>query len=657
MSQKTIRTSDDLKNERFERSILVEREAVNLEARTVELAFATENPVERSFGYEILDCRPKSVRLQRLRSGGPVLVGHNPDDQIGVVERVSVDPDRVCRATVRFSRSARGQEILQDIADGIRRNVSVGYLIHNSKLESEKDGIRTFRVTDHEPFEVSIVPMPADIKAGVARDLDTSPLPKETKTMNKCIHCGLDLASGTDCQCSGARAAALADTPDSADILLIERRAVEREQKRIADITAAGARFARHGGPELAARLILDTNASVETFNAAMLQRMNERTRITDITRPAAPVGQITTSLRYNRESLKPFERFGGRAEEMAYRAGQWARAVIFNDRDAQRWCQDHDIQSRVMTEMGGSSGGFTVPDEMEAAITDLRVEYGAARRLCRIIPMGSAVTTIPIRTAGVTAYFTNEQGSPTASDMTWGQAELVAKNLMAETRITTQLAEDAVIDIAAIVADEHALAFAAKEDACMLLGDGTSTYGGIRGINTMFEALPTTMKGAFVCATATADTFAEVAAGDLSSVMAKLPSYARAGAVWLGSPASDEAIFSRLMAAGGGNTITTLQGGTGLTYLGRRREVNEYMPSDPSADLSNKVILLYGDFKRACLLGDRRGITIQVLRELYAVSGQIAILGTERFDFNCQYAVGDTTAAGSVCALIGGAS
>ena len=71
-----------------------------------------------------------------------------------------------------------------------------------------------------------------------------------------------------------------------------------------------------------------------------------------------------------------------------------------------------------------------------------------------------------------------------------------------------------------------------------------------------------------------------------------------------------------------------------GLKF-GKPREINEYMPSDGSADLSNKVIVLYGDFKKACFLGDRRGITIQVLRELYAASGQISVLGTERFDFN----------------------
>ncbi len=624
-------------NEKLHRSILVERAAVNTEDRTVELAFASESPVERWFGLEILDCSPKAVRLERLRSGGPVLVGHDANDQVGVVERVSVDADKVCRATVRFSRSARGQEILNDIADGIRRNVSVGYVIEDARLEGKKGEIETYRATRWMPYEVSIVPMPADIRVGIGRQMDTT-TQKETQNMDD-------------------------QTNVQPDLLALEQQRqaiIDTEQKRIRAILEEGNKYADKGGPAIAQRLITEQTATVETFKIEMLEELNRRSIATPAMRPqgtSQPASIIPVNLRYNRESLKPFERFGTKAEEMAYRAGMWSRAVLFGDRDAQRWCLDQGLQSRVMAEMGGASGGFTVPDELEAAITDLRVTYGAARRLCRIIPMGSATVQIPVRTAGVTAYFVNEQGAPTASDMTWGQAGLVAKNLSAETRITTQLAEDAVVDIAAIVADEHALAFAAKEDACMLLGDGTSTYGGIRGINTMFEALPTTMKGAFVCATATADTFGEVAATDLSSVMAKLPSYARSGAVWLGSPASDDAIFSRLMAAGGGNTLMTLQGGSGSTYLGKRREVNEYMPSDASADLSNKVIMLYGDFKKACFLGDRRGISIQVLRELYAVNGQIAILGTERFDFNCQFAVGDTTAAGSVCALIGGAS
>jgi len=295
------------------------------------------------------------------------------------------------------------------------------------------------------------------------------------------------------------------------------------------------------------------------------------------------------------------------------------------------------------------------VPDELEMAITDLRVEYGVARQLCKVIQMGSATAGIPIRTAGVTAYFTAEQGSPTASDMTWGQAQLVAKNLSAETRITTQLAEDAIVDIAAIVADEHAWAFAAKEDNCFINGDGTSTYGGIVGLIPKFEAAYATLAGVHIHAGAgnAADAFTEVLSADLTGVMGKCPSYARANAKWLINPTGDCTVFDRLMAAAGGNNTITLAGSIQPAYLGKRRVISEQMPG-ASTDFSNKVMLMYGDFSKACFFGDRRGITIQVLRELYAVSGQIAVLGTERFDINVAYAIGDTSAAGSVVALVG---
>ena len=654
MPQPIIKNSSDLNQQKLERSILLDRSAVNLDKRTVDLAFATETPVKRWFGLEILDCKPRAVDLKRLLSGGPVLVGHESDDQVGVVESASVDKDGTCRATVKFGRSVRAQEILQDIGDGIRRNVSVGYMVHANQIDSEKDNIITYRVTSWEPYEVSIVPMPADINCGIGREMKPNQS-RENKTMIKCTHCGIELAEGIKCTCSGARSAELAALAqnDSYELEQARSAAVLQEQARVKSISDMGEKYAGRGGKELAARLILDPRATVDNFTTEMLDRITRENHRTIVTRPQ-PALNITADLRYNRSSLKPFERFNAKAEEMAYRAGMWCKAVIWGDSDARRWCADHDLQSRVMSEISGSVGGFLVPDELETAITDLRVTYGVARKICRIVPMGSAACQIPVRTAGTTAYFVAEKTAGTASDMTWGQAELVAKNLNAETRISTNLAEDAVIDIAALVADEHAQAFAAKEDGCMVVGDGTSTYGGIRGLNTLFEAAYSTLKGCYACATNT-DSPQEVIASEISGLMGKLPSYARSRAVHLASPTFDEMIFSRLMAAGGGNTTITLAGQIIPQYLGKPREVNEYMPSDSTADLTNKVISLYGAFGMACLIGDRRGITIQVLREVLAQSGQIVILGTERFDFNGQFAIGDTTAPGPVVALIGG--
>lgn len=140
------------------------------DARTVELSFSSEEPVARWEGLEILDHAPGSIRTERLQNGAPLLMDHNTRDQIGVVESVKFGSDRKGRAVVRFSRSTRADDIYRDVVDGIRVNVSVGYLIH----ETRKEGEDSYRVTDWEPYEISIVSVPADATVGVGRAADTT---------------------------------------------------------------------------------------------------------------------------------------------------------------------------------------------------------------------------------------------------------------------------------------------------------------------------------------------------------------------------------------------------------------------------------------------------------------------------------------------------
>ncbi len=152
-----------LTNGRAERALLVERAAIDEEARTVQLAFASETPYERWWGVEILDVTATSMRQGRLRSGANLLMDHDSRDVVGVVESVEIGTDRVARAVVRFGRSARAEEVWQDVRDGIRRNVSFGYMVHKAVLvETGNDGPDTYRVTDYEPFEISLVSVPAD---------------------------------------------------------------------------------------------------------------------------------------------------------------------------------------------------------------------------------------------------------------------------------------------------------------------------------------------------------------------------------------------------------------------------------------------------------------------------------------------------------------
>ncbi len=152
--------------------LALERGAFDQESRTGTFSFSSEVPVERFFGREILDHSPGSVRLDRLNDGGPWLKDHFRDEQIGVVERAFLK-DRKGMADARFSKNPGPEEERVDVEDGIRRNVSVGYLVHRMVLEesSDEDG-DTFRVVDWEPLEVSNVAVPADGDVGHGRDLE-----------------------------------------------------------------------------------------------------------------------------------------------------------------------------------------------------------------------------------------------------------------------------------------------------------------------------------------------------------------------------------------------------------------------------------------------------------------------------------------------------
>lgn len=160
-------------NKVIHRSLLVERAEINEETRELTLSCASAIPVERWDGYEVLEISDTAIRWDRLRNAAPHLLEHDPSKQIGVIEKAWIEDGKL-RVTVRYSKSALGEEIYQDVLDGIRKNASIGYLIHGMR-EEVKNGVTTNYITDWEPTEVSIVPVPADNTVGVGRSAVDNP--------------------------------------------------------------------------------------------------------------------------------------------------------------------------------------------------------------------------------------------------------------------------------------------------------------------------------------------------------------------------------------------------------------------------------------------------------------------------------------------------
>jgi len=360
---------------------------------------------------------------------------------------------------------------------------------------------------------------------------------------------------------------------------------------------------------------------------------------------PAAP------SVRYGK--LKAFK--GPNAEKDAYEAGMFFRAAIFRNPEAIDWCREHGVViQRAQGETVGTTGGYLVPVQFNQAVIDLREEYGMFRQAVTPVPMGSDSMTIPRRAGGLTAYFPGENGAITESQKAWGQVTLNAKKLAALTRMSTELSEDAIISIADDLASEMAYAFAQTEDSCGWNGDGSATYGGIVGFRTkMVAVLGAGQLAGAVDAASGHDTFAEIDAADLASLMAKIPKYAETNAKWYCSQPAWALVFQRLIAAAGGVTMMELTAGKPTrSYLGYPVMIDQTWPT-VTTDISDTAMIGFGDLGKAVTMGERRGITVKTSEERYFEYDQIAIQATERIDINV-HDVGDATTAGPMVALIG---
>jgi HK97 family phage major capsid protein len=320
----------------------------------------------------------------------------------------------------------------------------------------------------------------------------------------------------------------------------------------------------------------------------------------------------------------------GSEAERSAYIAGRWLMATVMNSAESRQWCHEHGVEIRVQTEGGNTAGGFLVPDVLERAIIDLRETYGQFRQNCRVMPMSSDHSIIPRRTGGVSAFFIGESTEITASDKAWNQVELTAKKLGTLSRMSTDLSEDAVINVADDLTSEMAHAFAVKEDQCGIDGDGTSAYGGMTGIRVkMVDGLH---DGGWVTSAA-CDNWTEITAAMLSSMMSQIPAYALPGAKWYCSPVAKASVFDRLAMAASGNTLANIAAGAMAAYGGYPIVTMPAMPTtDDAAALNGKIMLLFGDLRLSTTLGDRRGITIKVSTDRYMEFDQIGIQATERF-------------------------
>ena len=167
-------------------------DSIDIDKRTVKSVFTTERAVLRSPWFdepynEVLSLDPAHIRQERSNAGIPVLDGHDQSGsvlkQLGIAEKIIFTNENP-EIEMRFSRKEDAQTAFQDIADGIIKTTSIGYMVYKYEdISEDNDKIKTYKAIDWEPYEISLVPVPADIDAQIRSASPTSEL-KEEKNIN-----------------------------------------------------------------------------------------------------------------------------------------------------------------------------------------------------------------------------------------------------------------------------------------------------------------------------------------------------------------------------------------------------------------------------------------------------------------------------------------
>lgn len=568
-------------------------DVINEETRTVRIAISSEAPVERSFGAEILDHNETSIDLEFARSGRmPLLLDHDPRQQIGVVENVSLDgSSRVLRGDVRFGRNGLAKEVFDDVMDGIRSNISVGYAVN----KMDREGKDSYRVSSWSPMEVSVVSIPADRTVGVGRSADDDLQTRKPATPLK-------------------------EDATMTENTQIDMEAVKAEAARsAAKETAEMYRLAsKHNKRDLADKAIQDGKSLAE-FRGDLLDVIG--------TKPLddSEIGMNKQEVR-NFSLMKAIRAMSNPSDRKAQEAAafEFEAAAEAAKRDGVD-PQGLYIPSDVRRSWDLSKRDMNTTDDAAVIAEDFRGGdfIDVLRNASSVMQAGATMLTglqgdikIPKKTAASAAgWIATEGGAASESEPTLGQVTMSPKTLGAFTDITRLMMMQSSLDIEALIRNDLSVAIAQAMDLGALAGSGASGQPtGIKNVSGINA--PTSFAGVN-------PTFAEVVAMETAV-------------------AEDNALMGNLayiLPAGmyGALKTTTKDSGSGQFVVEPGNTINGYR-----SIVSNQVTagdLYFGNFSDL-LIGMYGGLDITVDPYTNSTSGTVRIVALQTMDVAVRHAV-----------------
>ena len=426
------------------------------EKRMVRVGVSSEEPVERSFGMEVLGHSADDINMEFISSGrAPLLLDHDMEKQIGVIEEFKLDETaKRTTAVVRFGKSALAREVFEDVKDGIRMNISVGYRVDKLTRMNDKDEV--YYKAQWSPHEISFVSIPADqsrlVGVGRSKDKQNTQTTKVKIMENEKQEINLDEVK------SQTVAEAKAE--------------FKRNSKEIMDLGGL------HNKRDLAHKAIAE-GKSVEEFRGILLDNISNNTPLetpSEIGMTKEEVREFSL-VRAIRAMANPSDRRA--QEEAAFEFECSAEAARQYGKDAQGIM----LPAEVLSNWGKrdadltDNAGLVAEDYKGSDFIDiLRNESSVMRAGATMLRGLQGNVVIPKKTAASSAgWIATEGAAASESEFTSGSVTMSPKVIGAFTDATRLLLQQSSLDVENLIRDDLTKSIATAIDLGALAGSGSS--------------------------------------------------------------------------------------------------------------------------------------------------------------------------------------
>jgi HK97 family phage major capsid protein len=262
------------------------------------------------------------------------------------------------------------------------------------------------------------------------------------------------------------------------------------------------------------------------------------------------------------------------------------------------------------------SEGGYLVPDEFEKQLIQGLEEQNLFRTLASVVNTGSGDRKIPVVATKGTAAWIEEEAAFPESDDSFAQVTIGAHKLATMLKVSEELLNDSVFGVESYIASEFARRIGAKEEEAFFTGDGVGKPVGV-----LAET-----GGAQLGVTAASAT--ALTADEIMDLFYALKSPYRKKAVFLMNDLTVKALRKLKDASGQYLWQPSLTAGTPDTLLNRPVYTSGYVPIVAAGART----VAFGDF---CYywVADRQGRSFKRLNELFAATGQVGFIASQRVD------------------------